>query len=37
MDTWPFQDDTLTAHEAEGANHPGSEDACDPGGPAATR
>lgn len=32
-DTWPFQDDTLEAQEAEGANDPGSKNACDPGGP----
>lgn len=34
LDTWPFHDDTLGAYEAEGANNPGSEDACDPGGAA---
>lgn len=33
LDTWPFQDDTMSAHEfVAGAYHPGSQDACDPGG-----
>mgnify|MGYP000408521062 CR=1 FL=1 len=31
VDTWPFRD-TLEACEAEGTDHLGGEDACDPGG-----
>lgn len=35
VDTWPFRDNTLGALDAEGADHPEGEDACDPGGLAA--